>query len=82
VGLKALAMDHGPPTVDGARCVLVSDEHTTIARADEGDRLPKVGDRVRVWPAHVDPTVAYHPRMYVVDGDAVVDEWPVDLRGW
>ena len=33
-----------------------------------------IGDRVRVLPAHVDPTVALHERMYVVDGDDVVDE--------
>jgi hypothetical protein len=23
-----------------------------------------------------------HERMYVVDGDEVIDEWAVDLRGW
>ena len=35
---------------------------------------------------HVDPTVAYHDRMHVTDGAgiaaAVIDAWPVDLRGW
>jgi D-serine deaminase-like pyridoxal phosphate-dependent protein len=45
-----------------------------------------VGDRVRVLPAHVDPTVALHDRMHLVTGDGpdatVVDTWPVDLRGW
>ena len=41
-----------------------------------------VGDRVRVFPAHIDPTVAKHERMHVVDGDRVVDTWEVDLRGW
>jgi hypothetical protein len=39
-------------------------------------------------PAHVDPTVAYHERLWVVDttdpdgGGEVVDAWPVDLRNW
>jgi len=42
----------------------------------------RVGDRIRVVPAHVDPTVAYHERLYVVDGEDVIDEWPIDLRGW
>jgi D-serine deaminase-like pyridoxal phosphate-dependent protein len=37
---------------------------------------------VRVAPAHIDPTIAYHERMYLVDGEEVVDTWPVDLRGW
>ena len=38
--------------------------------------------QVRLIPAHVDPTVAYHERLHVLDGEEVVDEWPVDLRGW
>ena len=48
---------------------------------DEGAPV-KVGDRIRVIPGHIDPTVAYHERMHVVDGDDVLDTWPVDLRGW
>jgi D-serine deaminase-like pyridoxal phosphate-dependent protein len=41
-----------------------------------------VGDRVRLVPGHVDPTMAYHERLYVCSGDEVVDVWPIDLRGW
>ena len=37
---------------------------------------------IRVWPAHVDPTVAYHERMHLVAGDEVLESWPIDLRGW
>jgi D-serine deaminase-like pyridoxal phosphate-dependent protein len=44
--------------------------------------LPAVGSRVRIIPSHVDPTVAKHEQMYLVDGDDVVDMWKVDLRGW
>jgi D-serine deaminase-like pyridoxal phosphate-dependent protein len=77
-GLKSLGMDHGPPTMDGAQVLVVSDEHVTF----RPDAPVRVGDRVRVWPAHVDPTVAYHERMHVVDGDDVLESWPVDLRGW
>jgi D-serine deaminase-like pyridoxal phosphate-dependent protein len=80
-GLKALAMDHGNPTVEGGSLWFVSDEHTVFGAAD-GHELPKVGDRVRIVPAHVDPTVAKHEHMYVIDGDDVVDTWDVDLRGW
>ena len=42
----------------------------------------KVGDRVRLQPAHVDPTIAKHEQMWLVDGDSVVDRWAVDLRHW
>lgn len=76
-GLKALAMDHGNPDVEGATAWFYSDEHVTF-----GGRDVRVGDRVRVLPAHVDPTVAQHERLHVVRGDDVVDVWPVDLRGW
>jgi D-serine deaminase-like pyridoxal phosphate-dependent protein len=79
-GLKALGMDHGNPSIDGARVLFCSDEHITFI-PDEG-RAVRVGDRVRVVPAHVDPTVAYHAHLYLVDDDTVVDTWPVDLRGW
>jgi D-serine deaminase-like pyridoxal phosphate-dependent protein len=77
-GLKALGMDHGDPSIDAARVLFCSDEHVTFAP----EARLRVGDRVRVWPAHVDPTVAYHERLQVVEGELVLDTWAVDLRGW
>lgn len=80
-GLKCLGMDHGDPTVvDAGDCWFVSDEHLTFGWRD--GRRPVVGDHVRVVPAHVDPTVAYHEVLHVVQGEEVVDRWDVDLRGW
>lgn len=88
-GLKALGMDHGGPDVVGHAAWFCSDEHVTFGPLDAPTAaapLPDVGDRVRVRPAHVDPTVAYHEVLHVADGpglDASVSEtWPVDLRGW
>jgi len=81
VGLKALGMDHGNPAVDGATVWFCSDEHLTFA--PDGGAAPRLGDRLRVWPAHIDPTMAKHEHVHVVDGEGeVVDVWPVDLRGW
>ncbi|MDQ6850902.1 MAG: alanine racemase [Actinomycetota bacterium] len=80
VGLKSHAMDHGNPTVPGGTVWFCSDEHTTWQPAD-ADRV-RLGDLVRVLPAHVDPTVVLHERLHLVDGDEVIDVWPVDLRGW
>ena len=77
-GLKSLAMDHGNPGIAGARVLFCSDEHVTFVPGAPA----RVGDRVRVWPAHVDPTVALHERIHLVLGDDVDDVWPVDLRGW
>jgi D-serine deaminase-like pyridoxal phosphate-dependent protein len=77
-GLKAFGMDHGNPSIEGARVWFCSDEHTTFA----SEAPLAVGARVRIWPAHVDPTVAYHERIWVVSGEDVVGDLPVDLRGW
>ena len=77
-GLKSLGMDHGNPSVENGSVWFCSDEHTTF-----GPETPlRVGDRVKVIPAHIDPTIAYHERMHVVSGERVVDTWLVDLRGW
>ncbi len=78
-GLKALGMDHGNPAIEGGHQVwFVSDEHVTFGPAQP----VRVGDRIRVLPAHIDPTVAYHEEMHVVEGEEVLEAWPVDLRGW
>jgi D-serine deaminase-like pyridoxal phosphate-dependent protein len=98
VGLKSLGMDHGNPLVDGATVWFCSDEHTTFGPprgTAYGDWPVRVGDRVAVWPAHIDPTIALHAQLSVIDGPIgprtgatidptaeVVDTWPVDLRNW
>jgi len=82
-GLKSLGMDHGNPTLaDGATVWFCSDEHITFAPPD--GTTYRVGDRIRVIPAHVDPTIAYHEDMHVFDPDTddILETWPVDLRGW
>jgi D-threonine aldolase len=80
-GLKAFGMDHGDPKVlDVGDCWFVSDEHITFGLAEAAS--VSVGDRVRVIPAHVDPTVSQHERLHLIDGDEVVEVWDVDLRGW
>ena len=75
-GLKAQSMDHGNPELDGSTIWFCSDEHTTFSPPRP------VGDRVRLIPGHVDPTMAMHERAYLVADDEVVDVWPIDLRGW
>jgi D-threonine aldolase len=81
-GLKALGMDHGDPSMVGGHTVLFcSDEHIVFVPV-EGASQPVVGDRVDVLPAHVDPTMAYHEAVWVTDGEAIVDRWAIDLRGW
>lgn len=78
-GLKAFGMDHGNPSLAGegdGQVLFCSDEHVTVT-----PRKP-VGDRLWLAPAHIDPTMAYHERLYLFSGDDVLDIWPIDLRGW
>lgn len=77
-GLKSLGMDHGNPTIEGAEVWFCSDEHITFAPTDP----VRPGDPIRVQPAHVDPTVAYHEVMYIVEGMHPVERLDIDLRGW
>ena len=82
-GLKSLGMDHGDPSIDGAKVWFCSDEHVTFAPEASGSlRSLRVGDHVKVLPAHVDPTMALHERVHIVNGDDVIDTWAIDLRSW
>lgn len=82
VGLKSLGMDHGNPAIKDHAIWFVSDEHVTFS-PNEGTPKPKVGERVFVTPAHIDPTMAMHEVAYVANEyGEVIDVWPIDLRGW
>ena len=82
-GLKALGMDHGNPSVADGIVGFCSDEHTTLYPPKGRNHVTwKVGDLVPLYPAHVDPTIAKHPRMLAFQGKKLVEEWPIDLRDW
>jgi D-serine deaminase-like pyridoxal phosphate-dependent protein len=55
-----------------------SDEHITFAAPPAA----KVGERVFVTPAHIDPTMVMHDAAWLARGSEVIDRWPIDLRGW
>lgn len=82
-GLKSMAMDHGNPTWPHGKVWFCSDEHITMAPTDMSRW--SVGDRIRLAPAHIDPTIAKHERMWFIENrgdERQVTEWPVDLRHW
>jgi D-serine deaminase-like pyridoxal phosphate-dependent protein len=81
-GHKACSKDHGLPYlvgVEGAVVVGLNDEHATITVPAAS--TCRVGDRIRIRPSHVDPTVNLHDVIYALDGDRVVDVWRVS-RGY
>ncbi len=82
-GHKACTQDHGNPgvrDVEGASVLFLSDEHATISIPAESK--VRVGDRIQLWPSHIDPTINLHDVFYVLDGETVVDIWPIAARGY
>ena len=82
-GHKALTKDHGVPAVRGvpaAQITALNDEHAVVA-IPAGSAV-RIGDRVRVTPSHIDPTINLHDAFYVVDGEQVTDVWPISARGY
>ena len=72
--------DHGDPLWPEGQVLFCSDEHITLVPRPE--HAVELDQRIRLVPAHLDPTVARHETMWLVDGTEVVDEFPVDLRHW
>jgi D-serine deaminase-like pyridoxal phosphate-dependent protein len=82
-GHKACTEDHGNPSVkgiEGASVLMLSDEHATIMLLPESPIAP--GDRIELWPSHIDPTINLHDVLFVLDGDEVTDIWPIAARGY
>jgi D-serine deaminase-like pyridoxal phosphate-dependent protein len=57
----------------------LSEEHGHLI-VPEGSAI-KVGDRLRIIPNHVCPCINLHDRVFVVQGDRVIDQWKVAARG-
>jgi D-serine deaminase-like pyridoxal phosphate-dependent protein len=82
-GHKSLTKDHGVPTVlgiEGAGITALNDEHAVVSIPS--DASVRVGDHVRVTPSHTDPTINLHDAFYVIDGERVIDVWPIAARGY
>jgi D-serine deaminase-like pyridoxal phosphate-dependent protein len=88
-GSKAIAAERMNPRsvdfglVEGHPELAVSrlyEEHGIVT--GEGASALHVGDRVRVIPNHACTAANLHERLYVVDGEEVVDTWEVGPRHW
>ena len=94
-GKKVMTTDTAP-TSEGYGTVLYNASfmrphpHAVVTRLSEEHgwmRVPGgatfgVGDRLRIVPNHACVTTATQSEIHVVDGEEVVDTWPVDARGW
>jgi len=82
-GHKSCTQDHGQPAVKGvagATVVFLADEHALITLPEEA--YVKPGDRIELWPSHIDPTINLHDVLYAVEGGDVVEVWPIAARGY
>jgi 3-hydroxy-D-aspartate aldolase len=84
-GFKALAVDAGAPRIvdggpPGSTFIFMGDEHGAIVDP-ERNQCWQIGDHVRLAVAHCDPTVNLYDNYYVVQGETLVDIWPITARG-
>ncbi len=84
-GTKRFSMNGPAPIVaDGVATGTVyefqGDEHGLI-RMPRGQSNPALETLVRVRPGHCDPTVNLYDEIHVIDGDRLVDIWPIEARG-
>jgi len=82
-GHKSCTYDHGNPAVkgvEGASVVFLADEHALISLPPASGIKP--GDRIELWPSHIDPTINLHDALYAAEGETVIDVWPVSARGY
>ncbi len=79
-GVKTCGVDQGMPEIVGnkAEMIVASEEHFQL----HGLEKPvKKGDKVKLVPGHCCSTVNLHDKIYVVDGDKVVDRILITARG-
>lgn len=79
-GMKSLGMDQGDPIFMGYEGlpVAMSEEHGQVQAHGHSAKL---GDKLRYIPGHCCTTINMHDKLYLVDGDQVVDIWQVTSRG-
>jgi D-serine deaminase-like pyridoxal phosphate-dependent protein len=84
-GFKSFATDGPLPRLNGAQppgthYELYGDEYGRLILGP-GQAAPAVGRPVDLVTPHCDPTVNLHNYLHVVEGDTLVDIWPIDARG-
>ena len=82
-GTKAIdtTTPHVPPVKDrpGLKYARFGDEFGSVT-AEEGAKLPALGERIEFFVPHCDPNVNLYERIYACRGDNVEAIWPVAAR--
>jgi len=82
-GRKALNADIASPIVVGREDITVdrlSAEHGWLKLGPAAKDL-KIGERLEIIPGYSDLTTVLHNQFYVLEGERLVDIWPLTARG-
>lgn len=79
-GVKSCGVDQGMPEPSGFEVsrIIASEEHFQL---HSPNRKFRIGDRIRLIPGHCCSTVNLYDKIYLTDGDRVVDRIAVTARG-
>ena len=79
-GVKTCGTDQGMPALEQGTVeqIVASEEHFQLHNCTEA---LQVGQKIRMIPAHCCSTVNLHDKIYLVDGEQVVDRLLVTARG-
>ncbi|MBR3869885.1 MAG: DSD1 family PLP-dependent enzyme [Clostridia bacterium] len=79
-GVKTCGVDQGMPApyVGSTDEIVASEEHFQLHGYTE---KTSVGEKMYLVPAHCCSTVNLHDKIYLVDGDTVVDRIPITAKG-
>jgi D-serine deaminase-like pyridoxal phosphate-dependent protein len=82
-GLKSLSNDSGPamPVLPGLRYRPAGDEHGVLEWDAGTDVRLEIGERVELWPSHIDTTINLHDTYYVQRDGVLTAIWPIAARG-
>lgn len=78
-GVKTCGIDQGMPALScgTAKEIVASEEHFQL---HEYDQKVSIGEKIRLFPGHCCSTINLHDKIYLVDGDKVVDRILVTAR--
>lgn len=79
-GVKSCGVDQGMPVPVGFTVSHIVDSEEHLQLHNPSVKL-SVGDKIMLIPAHCCSTVNLHDRIYLIEGDRVVDRLPVTARG-
>lgn len=78
-GVKTCGMDQGVPALaEGAAEQIAANEEHLQLRGYKGTKT--LGEKLRLIPGHCCSTVNLHDKLYLVDGERVVDRLPITAR--